>query len=409
MRLLTIFASGRRQHQLGCAAHPRRTAQARLLRQRGYCLALHAAASIETAVADLAHIPAKPHALRLGIDFFVVPTATFRLLYVFVVLDRVLTTDRCSDNAARTIIREQRGSVSHRQGKDALRPFAAHPLQLMAALRAGAHIDCAAPFVAGRPTRSFFMFSMHPLLAFISYCFCSSIVVRDGYISLIAERTNMRKIMAVAMVTIAAAQGCAAESLNTESQASPGSEVGIVKAGLAASCSDRLGELRDFAFWASSAADRALTDFEQDPSSYLARRYFGPDFTTGIVSYRLSRLIQIGRDSTLKFECVSEAEPSCANPDRALWTWDTEWQKTSDWTIYVCAERFWDEEYVNGEDDWEQASQVGIMVHELAHLTGAISDYATLDEDLLVEAASYPENDATGWAESYRFYVMKTP
>ena len=70
---------------LGCATHPRRIAEARVRRlaaQRGAAYA----ASPETTIADMEDVPPKPRRRLVSVDFFVVPTATFRILYVFVVL-----------------------------------------------------------------------------------------------------------------------------------------------------------------------------------------------------------------------------------------------------------------------------------------------------------------------------------
>src|SRR5437764_4172023 len=69
----------------GRATHPRRIAEARVRRLAAHRGAAHAA-SAETTIADMEDVPPKPRRRLVSVDFFVVPTATFRILYVFVVL-----------------------------------------------------------------------------------------------------------------------------------------------------------------------------------------------------------------------------------------------------------------------------------------------------------------------------------
>ena len=76
---------------MGRTARPRRTSQAWDRDQPGHCFQVHDPAP-EAAVADRADILSEPRGLQnhfgclSTVDFFVVPTATFRLLFVFVVL-----------------------------------------------------------------------------------------------------------------------------------------------------------------------------------------------------------------------------------------------------------------------------------------------------------------------------------
>src|SRR2546427_13305139 len=76
---------GPRQPPLGRAAHPWRASQARSRRLTTHGWSAHAS-PCETALADLADLPRKSRRDLVSVDFFVVPTATFRVLYVFVVL-----------------------------------------------------------------------------------------------------------------------------------------------------------------------------------------------------------------------------------------------------------------------------------------------------------------------------------
>jgi hypothetical protein len=186
--------------------------------------------------------------------------------------------------------------------------------------------------------------------------------------------------------------------------------VGDTSASLLGSCEDRSDELADFAFWASNEAIEGLTRYDEDQDNELAVRYFGQNYDHDRVRARLLRLGQLARSPRLKFECLDESAQECADPNKVLYTWDTEWMKTDGWSIYVCGDRFWNERYVNGQDGGSDASQVGIMVHEISHLTGAISDAFTLNESALVDAALDPTGSflMPDVAEAYRFYVMKT-
>jgi hypothetical protein len=73
------------RERVGCSTDPRGVAAAGVQRLRAHCVALHAAASpLAGAEAEVAHVlTEKPRADRHHGLLFVVPTATFRLLYVW--------------------------------------------------------------------------------------------------------------------------------------------------------------------------------------------------------------------------------------------------------------------------------------------------------------------------------------
>ena len=76
-----------REPALGCASHPRRAAKARDRAESVHRRKVHGPSPTAT-VADLANVPGEPIGEVMAADFFVVPTATYRLLFVLVILAR---------------------------------------------------------------------------------------------------------------------------------------------------------------------------------------------------------------------------------------------------------------------------------------------------------------------------------
>jgi hypothetical protein len=214
----------------------------------------------------------------------------------------------------------------------------------------------------------------------------------------------MNKHVIALLAVCATASGCAA---------APGAEleesVGKVGMPLLSTCSaEAEQDLRNNAIWAGLAADYARQAQEDDPNNELIIRYFGEGYDVPSVAGVLLRLAMIGKGSKLTFDCHDPAEvPECANKDVAVWVLDNG-QTTGDRTMHVCGDRFWEDQYVNGEDSGSGASQVGIMVHEISHLAGAVDDGVRTEEDTIAMAADYRAVPLTPrHADSYRFYVMK--
>lgn len=207
----------------------------------------------------------------------------------------------------------------------------------------------------------------------------------------------------IALMLLGPVIGCAAEVVEGEPL-----EVEELSAALG-SCQGRESELRDFAFWASTEIIQARSAFEADPYNELAGRYFGLYATRATLSSTMLKAAQRGRSSRLQFICQSEQHQACSDPSTVLYTVDTEHARTDGWRIWACGDRFWDDEYVRGTDSGYMGSQVGIMVHELAHLGGATWDSWMLNEALVRTEAIKYENRAFVplIAETYRFYVMK--
>ena len=81
--LVRTMAHG--ESPVGCASHPRRAPQARHRRRRTHCLPPHAEAA-PPALSDLPTFLDNHVRDLVSIDFFTVPTARLRVLFVFVVL-----------------------------------------------------------------------------------------------------------------------------------------------------------------------------------------------------------------------------------------------------------------------------------------------------------------------------------
>jgi hypothetical protein len=221
----------------------------------------------------------------------------------------------------------------------------------------------------------------------------------------------MRTVTGIALVFLVAAPSCATEIDDVASNPDTHAEVSAKTAALSGSCEGREDELKEFAMWASSAAIEAFTDYEQDPNNELATRYFGQNYDQSLVHARLVRIGQLGRSERLHFVCLDANDDTCSDDNsKVFYTWDTEWRDTDGWNIYVCADRFWADQYVNGVDSDFGASQIGIMVHEISHLTGAISDAFRGNEQAVIDAAADPTGSylMPGVADAHRFYVMKT-
>jgi transposase InsO family protein len=80
-----LIRSMSRANPLWGASHPRRVTQARDRRQSIHRRNIHGESPPAT-VADVANIPREPRRQVMAADFFVVPTATYRLLFVLVIL-----------------------------------------------------------------------------------------------------------------------------------------------------------------------------------------------------------------------------------------------------------------------------------------------------------------------------------
>jgi hypothetical protein len=214
----------------------------------------------------------------------------------------------------------------------------------------------------------------------------------------------MRACLLTCVLSLAALQGCASEVM---------SEVGALSAPLA-TCEGRTEELRGFAARVRLQANDALSLHNQDPEGELAVAYFGPNHNQDTVRSILRRIVMIGgaSESLLRFECLPVEDPSCNPPgEPALWVNSSDWEDSS-WTIRVCGGRFWDDDYVHGTDSGMDASQVGVMAHELSHLGGAYYD-TVRGEDAIkgLAASTNPVEDGLSeiMGDAYRFYIMKTP
>lgn len=217
----------------------------------------------------------------------------------------------------------------------------------------------------------------------------------------------MRAMNGFILSSLIGASGCVSAA-DEASAAASRPDVGALSASLTESCDDRVAELTEFAQWASSETIEAWSLFDEDPNNELVVRYFGQNFNHDLVRSRLIKLAQLGRSEHLAFQCEDENDGPCAESDQnVLWSAEDEW-KNGDFRIHVCGGRFWDDRYVNGQDRGDGASQVGIMVHEISHLTGAYSDADTRNEDGVIAAASNPTISflMPDEAEAYRFYVM---
>lgn len=176
-----------------------------------------------------------------------------------------------------------------------------------------------------------------------------------------------------------------------------------------ATCQSRIGELRDWAFWASIEIIEAIDALDRDPYNEASGRYFGLYADRATIRSTMLKAAQRARSTRLEFVCQSETHPDCSpSSTRVFWTTEGEHLRTDGWRIWVCGGRFWNKEWSGNEDAKNRASQLGIMVHELHHLGGAVKDSWTLDERALVEAAKEQLNRFTMplAAEAYRFYVM---
>jgi hypothetical protein len=216
----------------------------------------------------------------------------------------------------------------------------------------------------------------------------------------------MRNMIGFTLGVLVVTSGCVS-ALDEASEPGSQSDVGALSASLTVNCEDRVGELTDFAQRASSETIEAWYLYDDDPNNELVIRYFGQNFDHDRLRARLIKLAQLGRSEHLAFQCEDESTDACADPENILWSTPDEW-KNGDWRIHVCGGRFWEDRWVNGQDSGNGASQVGIMVHEISHLTGAYSDADTRNEAGVIAAASDPIGSylMPDEAEAYRFYVM---
>lgn len=225
----------------------------------------------------------------------------------------------------------------------------------------------------------------------------------------------MRTTISIALAALPAIAGCAAAVDDATAQTQPTVAVEGTSAALTGTCEDMKGELSSFGMWAAAEANEARSQLDADPDNDLVVRYFGTEFDRQLVTARLIQIVQLGRSSRVHFICQDPNAGTCLErPTTAFYCEDEKcghYQDSDDWTLNVCGERFWEDMYKNGQDGGNSASQTGIMVHELAHLAGAVEDTYMLNEAALVEAAMLPYISITlpSVAEAYRLYVMKTP
>jgi hypothetical protein len=216
----------------------------------------------------------------------------------------------------------------------------------------------------------------------------------------------MRNVHSITVVALIAAYGCAGAADN---------EAKSVAGALHASCEGVVDQLPMYAQEAALTANEAGSAYDEDPDNDTAAKYFGMNYDHDLLRQRLTRLVQLGRSSRLTFQCLDESVAECQgkNKTTALWTLSSDWQK-SEWTIRVCGDRFWSYGEFSADLGGDAtslgtASRQGVMVHELAHLTGAtMGDSVLLREQLIIAGAmdpsgsrAMPEN-----AEAFRYYIM---
>ena len=223
----------------------------------------------------------------------------------------------------------------------------------------------------------------------------------------------MRTTTCIALALASAALGCASSIDDSRAGANPAIEVEAQRAALAlATCEEMKGDITPFAQAAAAEANEARIQYDADNKNPNAVKYFGEYFNTELVGERLLRIVQLGRSPRVEYECQDPTVDKCKQyPTMAFYCDDEKCGHYSDsdgWTLDVCGDRFWSPEYVNGYDGGTSASQTGIMVHEMAHLSGAPEDSYLLNEDNLVNAMTmmWQSVNSQNIAESYRQYVM---
>ncbi len=218
----------------------------------------------------------------------------------------------------------------------------------------------------------------------------------------------MRNVLGISLTGLLAVYGCSAETA--------GDDVEGLGAAISGSCEGRLDELSDYAQYAALTANEARSAYDANEDNEMAVKYFGQNYDHDLLRQRLIRLVQLGRSSRLTFECLDETDASCSgeHEDAALWTLSTDWQNTDGWNIRVCGDRFWSYSEAGPDSGGDAmsigtASRIGVMVHEIAHLTGAImGDSVTLREQLIIDGAQDPNGSylMPDNAEAFRFYIM---
>jgi hypothetical protein len=230
-------------------------------------------------------------------------------------------------------------------------------------------------------------------------------------VCVVLERARMMRTMMG--VTLAAAMSCSAPLEHADRQ--PAVEAAVeplLSDSEKEFCDSLMGQL----IWLSAEAGRevpaALQAFEADPNSELVNRYFSESANRDVIHQRLIDMVQIGQSGLWKFKCEDPDEGVCLEKPRTLFYCLEgscgHTNETDNYTMSACGDRFWADEYIEGIDDGDGASQTGLMVHELAHLAGALDDSCTQSEQCLIDTARFIGGGMVNYADAYRLYVMKS-
>lgn len=216
----------------------------------------------------------------------------------------------------------------------------------------------------------------------------------------------MRNLLGVSLTVLLASYGCSNETM--------GREVERSEQALRTLCEE--GELVAYAQVAVERTSYALAAYEADEYNETVVKYFGEYYDHDILRARLAQLIERGASPDLQFICQEASVPECQGDavTAALWTRYNEWEQTDGWTIRACGGRFWidyiaEPDLGGDKDSIGTASRVGVMVHELAHLTGAVQGHSVqMREQLVIEGAlnSQGSIEMVNNAEAFRFYIM---
>jgi hypothetical protein len=182
-------------------------------------------------------------------------------------------------------------------------------------------------------------------------------------------------------------------------------EVDGRKEALTESCSqDQQAYITGAIIGAYYSLQSAIQTYSTD--SNRANHYFGVGYNDPQVQYTLGNMWGVMNDPNLTVVCAQQAD-NCHPEIVGKYNWafvapDDVANGTS--RIQVC-DLFFNPTYSPGEEDF-LASPSGLLLHEMAHLAGAVNLIDALGYDAVRDIATHAPSESYANADNYRYYIF---
>jgi hypothetical protein len=164
---------------------------------------------------------------------------------------------------------------------------------------------------------------------------------------------------------------------------------------------EQQGMINAAIFEAHFMLQAALDSYET--GSERANHFFGVGYDDRGVQYRFLEMWRVMTDQDVTVVCAPQSGPICTRPDgKEIWASvhpdDIESHISK---ISVCDNFF---NHVPEEEEVFWASRPGLLLHEMAHLAGALSDQ-WMGYDAVRDLAQWSPPSTHDNADSFRYYI----